>query len=165
MLHTIVILLFSCSAVVAETAPTTDARFYRYKLNSFIGTQVTDQTAPMTGLQFGLAPVKRMPFYAGPEINFSNFSGGSLLEVLASGWYEVRIYGAPRLSLSFGALIGVGIASGLPRYSSVCAVTYGEIAISQEVSDVANIKGSFRPGFVGGYYAFIISLGVSFHFV
>lgn len=157
--------LLSAQAWAVETSSTAEARFYRYELNNFLGVQVTDQWGSMVGAQFGLAPVKRTVFYVGPEVSFSNFPGGSLFEVLASGWYEVRIYGAPRLSLAFGLLAGVGVASNLPKLGSVCTITYLDVGISQEISDLASVKGSFRPGFVGGYYSFIMSLGVTFHFL
>lgn len=169
-------LFFATTIVAGEKAPIFGGanpslqqpvgyRFFRYELNSFLGIHVADEIAIISGTQFGLAPVKRVLFYVGPEVSFSFFSPGSLLEVLAAGWYEVRIYGAHRLSLNLGALLGVGIASQMPKCSAVCPITYAEVGISQEISEVATVTGRFRPGFVGGYYSFIMSLGVGFRFL
>lgn len=146
-------------------ATESDSRFYRYEFNSYLGTHVADETAIITGGQFGLAPLKRSLLYVGPEVNFSFFSPGSLLQILASAWYEVRIYGAPRLSLTLGVSAGVGLASQMPKYASASAVTYADIGIMQEVSEMATVRGIFRPGFFGGYYSFIMSLGVGFKFL
>ena len=143
----------------------TENIFHRYQLNSFGGIHVTDESAAILGVQFGIAPVRRASYYVGPEVSLSLYPSGSLLEILGSGWVEIRIYGAPRLSLTAGALLGFGIASNMPNLSSVVGVTYGELGLIQEVGEYINVKGTFRPGFVGGYYSFIMSLGITIRLV
>ena len=150
---------------VAKRSVSLDSAFYRYEFNTFLGIHITDETALVSGGRFALAPIRRTVFYVGPEVNYSLFSPGSLLQVLGSGYYEVHIYVAPRLRLSFGLLCGLGITLQMAKYSSLTWVTYADVGVSQEVTKLAVVRGSFRPGFVGGYYSFIMSMGLGFRFL
>ena len=157
-------LMWSSLLAAEDVAPPpvlTENIFHRYEVNTFTGIHVTDESAAILGVQFGLAPVRRASYYVGPEVSMSLYPSGSLLEILFSGWVEIPIYGAPRLSLTGGVLLGVGIASNISSLSSVVAATYGELGLVQKVSEFINVKGAFRPGFVGGYYSFIMSLGIT----
>ncbi len=139
-----------------------DARFYRYELSSFFGLHVANKSGSVVGAQFGLAPVKRSFTYVGPEVSLSVFHPGSLIEIMGAAWYEIQILGAPRLFLTLGVLAGIGIPSEVVGIESVGPVTYAEFGISQEVSDLALVKGQFRPGYLAGNFAFMMTLGVTF---
>jgi hypothetical protein len=141
-----------------------ETRFNKQKLSTYLGIHVAHEPALVMGAQFGLAPFLQTPFYVGPEVNFSFFSPGSFLGLLVGAWHEMRIYGAPRLGLSIGGYVGAVLTSEAEKYSRIATASYVDISIHQEVSDLALVRGQFRPGFVGGYFAFMMTLGITFRF-
>jgi len=143
-----------------------DVRHYPYKLNTALGINVVAGlgSAFHIGAQFGHAMWEGVPFYIGPDIGFSLFSPGSLITASFSAWYELRIYGAPRLSMSLGAGLGPAIASSTPQFGSVTYQAFLEGCIVQQINDIASVRGQFRPTFVGGYVGFNGNLNVQFRF-
>jgi hypothetical protein len=141
-----------------------DTSFNRYKLNTLLGVNIVHGSAIVSGMQLGYAPKTAVPLYLGAEFNFSLFSPGSLFSVLIGGWHEFKIRGAPKLSLSLGAVIGPGFTNQLPYLPITPLVGLLDIAISQEIDDFMSVRGQFRPGIVGRYLAFMMNFNVSFRF-
>ncbi|MBI4406219.1 MAG: hypothetical protein HY537_18815 [Deltaproteobacteria bacterium] len=142
-----------------------EVRFFRYKTNLALGVEILKgSTALVTGAQLGYAPIALVPFYIGPEVSFALFSRGSLLNILAGGWYELRVFGAPRLSVVGGLVGGPGFSAQLESLPVTSFVLFIDTAIVQEVSDVATVRGQLRPGLVGGSFAFMVNFNLSFRF-
>src|SRR5580704_13906014 len=80
-----------------------DQRFYPVKLNTTLGMTILHSMALNLGAQLGYAPFSGHSIYLGPEVNYSFFSPGGLLSALGGAWYELRVYGSPRLSVAMGA--------------------------------------------------------------
>jgi len=140
---------------------------YRYRMSAQTGINILSGKGSgyLMGAQFGYAPSTGTSFYLGPEVDFSLFSPGSMLQVMAAAWYEVRVYGAPRLSLSLGGAIGPAFATSLTELSSTTVGGYLEACIAQDVNDIATLRSQFRPGFVGGYFSFMMNFSVQFRFL
>jgi hypothetical protein len=139
-------------------------RFHRFKLNTTLGMNVIQGSALASGMQFGFAPITSTPFYLGPEFNFSLFSPGSLLSLLAGGWYDWRVHGASKLTLSVGVVAGPGFATNLPSFPTSSLVTFLDLAFAQEMDDLISIRAQFRPGYIDKRFAFMMNFNVSFRF-
>jgi hypothetical protein len=142
-----------------------DTRFFRYKTNFLIGVSILNGSGLVMGGQLGYAPFRGTPAYFGPEVNFSLFSPGSILDFLVGGWYEFRVYGAPRLSINLGALGGPAFANSMPGLNSVNLAAFFDACIVQEVNDLVSVRGQFRPGYLAGNFAFMMNFNVSFRFL
>jgi hypothetical protein len=142
-----------------------ETRFYRYKLNNSLGVTMSQSYALVIASQFGFAASRTRPWYVGPEVNFSLFSPGSILAVMASAWYEMRVYGAPRLSIALGAAAGPAFTSQIPNTATTTVAYFLEGTIGQDIDDLVTIRGQFRPGMIGNYFAFQMNLNVSFRFL
>lgn len=152
-------------AAIKKENDENDTRFYTHKLNTFLGINISRTSALALGAQFGHVIDHATPFYVGPEVNFSLFSPGNVIEALASAWYEMRVYGSPRLSLHVGAALGGAFTSGLANVSGVTYAAFLEGAIAQDVDDLVTVRGQFRPGVIGQYFAFMMNLSVQFRFL
>lgn len=140
---------------------------YKYKLNTSLGTHVTSGPPGWgvnVGGQFGIPVWRGHPLYIGPSLDFSLFNPGYQVNALAGAWYELRVYGAPRLSLQLGMTAGVAIFSGLPGQDSMGFAFLLDGSINQDLGDLATIRGQLRPGVIGNYFAFLVSLGIQFRF-
>lgn len=157
----------SNSEVEEVQADVGDVRHYPYKLNSGIGVDVIAGlgSAFHVKAQFGYALWEGVPFYLGPEVGFSLFSPGSILSTAAAVWYELRIYGAPRLSMSLGLGVGPVFPSSTTQYGSVTYQGFFDGCIVQQVNELASVRGQFRPAVVGGYFGFNVNLDVQFRFL
>lgn len=155
------------STVEAEPAAEVgDIKHYKYKLNGALGIDIVSGlgSAFHIGGQLGFAVWDGVPFYVGPDVGFSLFSPGNTISTAASAWYELRIYGAPRLSMSLGAGIGPVITSSTPQFSSLTYQAFLDGCIVQEINDLASVRGQLRPSMVGGYFGFNMNLNVQFRF-
>lgn len=151
-----------------KTSVSTDSpapTYHRIKANFLIGIDVVrGESGLVTGGQFGYAPFRGRPLYVGPEVHYALFSPGSMLSACAGGWYELRVYGAPRLSVVGGFLMGLGFPASFPKFSQKTFETHLDIALSQELNDLASVRGQFRPGIVDSRFAFMMNFNVSFRF-
>jgi len=134
------------------------------KLNNFIGMEIVQGSALIMGMQLGLAFFDATPFYIGPEVNFALFSGGHILGLLGGAWYESRIHGSPRLSATLGLLGGVDLVQGVGSLASTSLAAFVEAIIAQDLDDLVTVRGQFRPGVVGKYFAFMMNFNVCFRF-
>ncbi len=143
-----------------------DVKHYKYKLNGALGIDIISGLGSgfHIGGQLGFAVWNGVPFYVGPDVGFSLFSPGSTIGTAASAWYELRIYGAPRLSMTMGAGIGPVITSNTGQFKSVTYQGFLDGCIVQEINDLASVRGQFRPAVVGGYFGFNVNLDVQFRF-
>ena len=140
--------------------------FYRYRLNTAMGMHIIGSTSAfMISGQFGVAPFGTHPFFVGPDMSFALFSGGSLFGVWASGWYEMKLSGAPRLSLLFGAVGGPTFTSHVSPLPTTSYSAFLDLGVTEEIDDLASIRIQLRPGIEGGYFAFLAGLMISFHFL
>lgn len=143
-----------------------DVRHYKSKLNTALGIDIVSGlgSAFHVGGQFGFAVWEGVPFYVGPDLGFSLFSPGSIIDTSVSAWYELRIYGAPRLSMSLGAGLGPGITFSTSQFNSLILQAYLDGCIVQQINELASVRGQFRPAMVGGYFGFNVNLNVQFRF-
>jgi hypothetical protein len=142
-----------------------DVRYYRYRLNTYLGFHLSQTSAVAIGAQFGLPIRKGHTIFVGPEVSFSLFSSGNILMTLASAWHEMRVYGSPRLNLAVGLLAGTAFCSNIPNIGGVTYAVFGDAVIAQDIDDLVTIRGQFRPGIIGGYFAFMMNFNVSFRFL
>lgn len=151
---------------VEPVAEVGDVKHYKYKLNTSLGIDIVSGlgSAFHIGGQLGFAVWDGVPFYVGPDVGFSLFSPANTISTAASTWYELRIYGAPRLSMSIGAGLGPVIASSTKQFSSLTYQAFLDGCIVQEINDLASVRGQFRPAVVGGYFGFNVNLNVQFRF-
>ena len=149
---------------IDHRANSEDAYFYKFKFNSYLGAILVGSLDITVDEQFGYAPFNGVPFYVGPEIEFSAFSPGYLVSGLASAWYELRLTGAPRLALVGGVAAGVAfhdVALNQPS-PGFCAV--GDLGLVQDVDDLVSLRADLRPQIVGTNPGIAILAGVSFRF-
>ncbi len=155
----------SKAAVVRRDSDDEDTRFYRYKLNNSLGINIASGSALVIASQFGLAIDHTKPWYVGPELNFSLFSPGNVLAILAGTWYEMRVFGSPRMSIALGGVVGPGFASQIANTGGTVLVAFLDAVIAQDIDDLVTVRGQFRPGIIGGYFAFQMNFNVSFRFL
>lgn len=144
-----------------------DLRHFRYKFNTGPGIDLVSGLGSgfhVAG-QFGYSPWEGRPFYVGPSVGFTLFSPGSIITTDATAWYELRIYGAPRLSLTLGIGLGAAITSSTPQFSSFTYHGFLEGCIVQQISELASVRGQLRPSVIGGYFGFNVNLDVQFRFL
>ncbi len=142
----------------------TDDRFFRYRLNTMLGINISQGSGVLSGMQFGYAPFTSVPFYIGPEFTFVLYSPGSIFSLAAGGWYDFRVYGSPHLTLSVGAIAGTGFTSYLPQFPNSPFVGFLDISLSQELDDLASIRAQFRPGIIDKSIAYMMNISLSFRF-
>ncbi|MEZ4750733.1 MAG: hypothetical protein R3B54_08945 [Bdellovibrionota bacterium] len=139
--------------------------FYRYLLNTMLGVNIIDgRSGIVSGAQLGFALGEREPWYLGPEINFSLYSPGSLIQPMLGVWYQLRIYRSPRLSVATGLLLGAAIPSNFAPVPATTFSGFFEAVISQELNDLVSMRGQLRPGFIGNKFTFMMNLNVTFRF-
>ncbi|MCB0404541.1 MAG: hypothetical protein KDD51_07120 [Bdellovibrionales bacterium] len=140
--------------------------FYRYILHTMLGVNIVDgRSGVVGGAQLGFALGERQPWYLGPEINFSLYSPGSLIQPMLGLWYQLRIYRSPRLSVATGVLLGAAIPSNFTPVPNTTFSGFFEAVISQELNDLVSMRGQLRPGFIGSKFAFMMNLNVTFRFL
>jgi len=139
--------------------------FYRFRLNTGLGLHVLEKSSLMLSHQFGFALFRDTPIFFGPELNFSLFSPGSLLGIWASGWYETKVYGTPRLSISIGVTGGPSFANRVALLPTTTYAAFLDLGVLEELDDLASVRIQFRPGYEGGRFAFMMGLSVSFRFL
>lgn len=139
--------------------------FYKYKINTTLGVNVLKgNSALLVGAQFAYGPDPSAQFYIGPEISFSKFNSASLILVMAGAWYEARIYQTPRLFLAGGMLVGAGFTSDLGLVHRTSLAFFAEGVLGQDINDLFSIRAQLRPGFIDGYFAYMMNLNVQFRF-
>lgn len=140
----------------------TKKRLEHRKLNALMGVHVFQGSALVVGGQWGERFFKKTPIYLGPEITFTLDAPSSLLLVMAGGWYELRSPKTPRFGFSFGGYLGVGIPKDHPNVAGNTAAAFIDLAIFQDVDPFVCVRGQFRPGVIGGVFAFMANLNVVF---
>jgi hypothetical protein len=142
----------------------TDEHFFFLKLNTSSGINIAGgNSGVLMGGQVGMAPFWGVPLYLGPEVNFTYFNSTSLLMALGTAWYEFKIYG-PHLNLAFGAQAGAAFNSGVPNLGGTSLAAFFDSALGLEVSDLAEIRGHFRPGIINGFLTFLATVDIQFRF-
>jgi hypothetical protein len=144
---------------------TNERRNYKGKLHTILGsTLVAGHGGSFTlGAQFGVPLKDNGSLYIGPEFTLSYFRPGYLFLTVGSIWYEFRPFGKSHLNLNVGASAGTGFTS-LADLAGTNLVAFGDLSLNQEISDLASLRLQLRPGYVGGYFAFLIAANVGFRF-
>lgn len=145
-------------------AETPVGKISQFKMINLFGVHALAGGGVNTGAQFGYTPNPNMRFYWGPEMDFTLFSKGTLLNLLAGFWYEWRCLGTENIFIHVGALAGVGFAKHVPALSPTNLVAYVDTAIATELDDLVTLRGQLRPGFVGNRFAFLVNINVMFRF-
>jgi len=140
-------------------------RTYAYRLNAALGVDIVGgESGVLVGGQFGFALGEDKLFYIGPDISFTKFSDGSLINVLLSGWYHLRLKGAPRLGIEGGIAVGAAFPSNVQRVSNTSLALFLDAVIVQQVNDFFSVRGQFRPGVIGENFAYMMSFNIAFRF-
>lgn len=142
-----------------------ETRQYTFRIHSYLGVFINKNSGSVYGISVAIVPDGNSLWYFGPEINYSNPSAGSLMSVLAGAWRDFPIYGASRLSLGLGALLGPVFAAVGTGYPSPTYGAFINTALCKEIDELAVIRAEFRPGLVGGRFAFLMNFGVTFRFL
>ncbi len=142
-----------------------ETRQYTFRIHSYLGVLIGQNSGSVYGINVAIIPESDSLWYFGAEVNFSRPSAGSIMSALAGAWRDFPIYGASRLSLGVGALLGpvfpgpgTGLAS--PTYAA-----FLNTALCKEIDELAMVRAEFRPGLVGGRFAFLMNFGVTFRFL
>ncbi len=144
---------------------TDELLLYKYQLNFLMGLNVINKRyGVVSGAQLGLLISKTKPIYLGPEITLSLYDPGNLITPLLGIWYMISVPDTTKVYFVLGALAGASIPSQFASIPAATLAGYLEFIVSQEVSDIASIRGQFRPGWVGNRFAFMANLNISFRF-
>lgn len=116
------------------------------------------------GGQLGWRLTQDRALFAGPAILFAHFSNGSVLNILASLWYELYIRQMPSWGVSLGLLLGPSVTEGtVPVAKDPLAVLF-EGSIFKYLDDLSSLRMQFRQGFLAREFVIVVTLGVSFRF-
>jgi len=142
-----------------------ETRQYTFRIHSYLGVLIAKNSGSVYGINVAIVPDNDSLWYFGPEVNYSNPSAGSMMSVLAGAWRDFPIYGASHLSLGVGALLGPVFAATGTGYASPTYGAFLNTALCKEIDELALLRAEFRPGFVGGRFAFLMNFGVTFRFL
>jgi len=167
-------LFFNCSDSFGASVPlfkreikrnVTARRLPTRQYNSILGVEVVNGGAAFAiGGQLGFQVKKNSRLYIGPEVHMSRFNSGTMVKVLASMWYEIRIHGIPSLGFGFGALLGPAFATEVSQVARNPFVVLFEGIVSQDLTDLTTIRGQIRQGFIASEYVAMVNINVSFRF-
>jgi len=152
------------SKTVAYSLEAAGGGLPKVKFNSFFGSQILDKIGFGIGAKLGLSISKKKRWYLGPDLHFSTFSPGYFLNLGLGIWYEIPVFGVPRLYAVTGLTSGVGLSSQLAGVSSTVPAVFLTLALAQRVDDLVDIWGEIKPGWFGSGFTFLLDLNVSFRF-
>lgn len=105
----------------------------------------------------------RRATYWGIDGQFSLFQTGTYLHVAPALWYDFILRSSPFFTLTLGALAAPAFSRGLPQ-ANVTFAAFGELSLAFEIDDLASVRGQFRPGIVGGSFAYAMGFLIGFQF-
>jgi len=133
-------------------------------VNHFSGLGLLRGAGLVTGLQVGFLLIREWAVYLGPEISYTLFSGAGLLETLATLWIDIPIPSTHSVKISLGGAGGLAFPRDLIGVRTPAPTAYGEIVVSQDINDLATLRGQIRPGIVAGESMFMVNLNLLFRF-
>lgn len=136
-----------------------------FLFSSGFGVQVLSKPGLALQAQMLFSVNKRRTYYVGPDITYALFAPGSALTTGAALWYDMRLYGSPRLSAIFGLIAGPSFTTSLGGFSHTTYALLLDLALVQEVDDLISVKGQFRPGILGNTFTYVMSFQVAFRFL
>lgn len=134
------------------------------QVNTMFGIHVVKGSALFTGMQFGHRIARKTPVFLGAEYNFSLYSPGSILGFLGGGWYEYGLEKERGSSLSIGLFAGSGFATDVIATPTTVFLGYLDLAFSQPMDDLFDLRIQLRPGIMYRYIAFMMNLSIAFRF-
>lgn len=137
-------------------------RFPVTKFNTVLGIQVFEGSALLIGGQFAILVAKSIPLYLGPDLSFALYPEGHVLSAFGGGWMDIPL--SQRLVLTSGVVGGPAFSEKLDRADPLAPAAFLDLALAQEVDDLVSVRGQFRPGLIGSYFAFTLSFNISFRF-
>lgn len=137
----------------------------RFLFSSGFGVQVLSKPGLALQSQLLFAVGKKREYLIGPDFTYTLFAPGNALTVGLGGWYDLKIYGAPRLSCLFGLIAGPVFNSAVTGFSNTSYAVLFDLALVQEVDDLISVKGQFRPGILGSAFTYVMSFQVAFRFI
>jgi hypothetical protein len=146
------------------TVPSTATNRYRKEFSSGLGLFLLDQAAVSLNMQMRFSVSRKSLLYAGVDGTYGLFTNGSYFGLLPAVWWDFVLQPIPLAHLSLGVLGGVGFTRGLPALSPSVLALFGELSIAFEVDDLSTVRGQFRPGIVGGRFAFSMLVLLGFRF-
>ena len=136
-----------------------------FLFSSGFGVQVLDKPGLALQGQLLFSVNKKRTYYLGPDITYTLYAPGSSLTTAIALWYELKVYGAPRLSCLFGLVAGPSFNQGVGGFSNTTYALFLDLALVQEVDDLISVKGQFRPGILGGTFTYVMGFQVAFRFL
>lgn len=136
-----------------------------FLFSSGFGVQVLDKPGLALQGQLLFSINKKRTYYLGPDITYTLFAPGSSLTTAIALWYELKVYGAPRLSCLFGVAAGPSFNQGVGGFANTTYALFLDLALVQEVDDLISVKGQFRPGILGGTFTYVMGFQVAFRFL
>lgn len=136
-----------------------------FLFSSGFGVQVLDKPGLALQAQLLFSVNKKRTYYLGPDITYTLYAPGSSLTTGLALWYELKVYGAPRLSCLFGVVAGPSFNQGVGGFANTTYALFADLALVQEVDDLISVKGQFRPGILGGTFTYVMGFQVAFRFL
>lgn len=136
-----------------------------FLFSSGFGVQVLDKPGLALQGQLLFSVNKRRTYYLGPDLTYTLYAPGSSLTTAIALWYELKVYGAPRLSCLFGLVTGPSFNQGVGGFANTTYALFLDLALVQEVDDLISVKGQFRPGILGGTFTYVMAFQVAFRFL
>jgi hypothetical protein len=136
-----------------------------FLFSSGFGVQVLDKPGLALQGQLLFSVNKKRSYYLGPDLTYTLYAPGSSLTTAIALWYELKVYGAPRLSCLFGLVTGPTFNQGVGGFANTTYAVFLDLALVQEVDDLISVKGQFRPGILGGTFTYVMAFQVAFRFL
>jgi hypothetical protein len=155
----------AAETVAANSYQAVTATNPSFLFSSGFGVQVLDKPGLALQGQLLFSVNKKRTYYLGPDITYTLYAPGSSLTAAIALWYELKVYGAPRLSCLFGLVAGPSFNQGVGGFSNTTYALFLDLALVQEVDDLISVKGQFRPGILGGTFTYVMGFQVAFRFL
>ncbi len=146
------------------TEPPPMAKWYRREFQSGMGLLLLGRPALTLNAQAHFLLNSVRPLYWGLDMTFSLPASGHYFALLPGLWYDVVLRAAPLAHFTFGALLGGAFSKGLDGLAPFAFSIFAEGSISFELDDLTTVRGQFRPGIVGGSFAFGMNVLIGFRF-
>ncbi len=141
-------------------------RTMRYRREFQSGFGVFTLVTPGAGfnVQIRFLSDDKEPLYFGVDGQFALFQSSHFLSVLPGAWYDLRLAPSPLLTLSFGIVAGPAFTAHTAVVPGTTYAIFGEMKLAWEIDDLASVHGQFKPGIVGGRFAYAMGILIGFRF-
>ena len=146
-----------------EIAHSVEKYIRRHRLNTLLGINISHGSAMVSGFEFGYGLSSNENLFLALESNFSLYSGGSVLGIMAGGWIDFHPFSSPKIGVSIGGLAGSAFSTQLAFMKTTAFVAFIDAAFVQKLDDLSDVRVQLRPGIMDTSFAFMLNFNVSFH--